>query len=127
MSDDLSIRLNESNYQNLMVYENENQNTTMSSENDKKYQKKTKENFINKLFFWWSKKAMEISNKKILTVNHLAKNQEKLIDSLFNKIKNEYYKRVGFNDPKTNFNDFSPHNYKKKKIDFYFIFFNFKK
>ena len=122
MSDDLSIRLNESNYQNLMVYENENQNTTMSSENDKKYQKKTKENFINKLFFWWSKKAMEISNKKILTVNHLAKNQEKLIDSLFNKIKNEYYKRVGFNDPRTNFNDFSPHNYKKKKSIFTLFF-----
>ena len=114
MSNELRMRLTESDYANLMVFENNNVNNT-SSENDKKYQKKTKANFLNKLFFWWSKKAMEISNKKILTVNHLAKNQENLIDFLFNKITNEYYKRIGFNNPKENFNNLSPHNYMKKK------------
>lgn len=119
MNIELGIRLTDPNFE----YENLPKSDTLSSSlyihsvntNNKNIFKKS---CLNKLFFFWSTKAMSISNKgKNLKIKHLAEGQENQINSLFNIIHTEYKKRVDID------NDYSytqtPHQYfiqnKKKK------------
>ena len=110
MNIELGIRLTDSNYE----FENSTKNDTLSSsfeshsvtsDNDNI----SKKSFLNKIFFFWATKAMNISNKKILKIKHLAKGQENQINTLFNIIRTEYNSRVDIN-----FNDYEnikPHHY----------------
>ena len=94
MNIELGIRLTDTNfdYENITRYE-----TLMSSfENNPK--KKNSENitqksFFNKLFFLWSRKAIDIANKKDLKIKHLVTDQENIIYSLFQTIYNEYFNK----------------------------------
>jgi hypothetical protein len=81
MNIELGIRLTETNYE----YENSTKNDTLSASYDSHSIISEKDNiehksFLNKLFFFWSTKAMNISNKKILNINHLAKGEENHIN-----------------------------------------------
>ena len=53
----------------------------------------TKKSFCNKLFFLWSRKAIDIANKKDLKIKHLVKGQENLIYILFQTIYNMYFNK----------------------------------
>ena len=71
MNIELGIRLTDSNFN----YENLTTNETMMSSFETKAIKKNKENinqksFFNKLFFLWSRKAINIANKKDLKIKH---------------------------------------------------------
>ena len=87
-------------------YENLTANETMMSSFETKAIKKNKENinqksFINKLFFLWSRKAINIANKKDLKIKHLVNGQENLIYSQKNTAGNGYGCRSfhsGFSD-----------------------------
>ena len=96
MNIELGIRLTDPNFE----YENLAKSDTLSSSlymhsintNNKSI---FKESCLNKLFFFWSTKAMNISNKrKNLKIKHLVEGQENQINSLFNIIHTEYKKRV---------------------------------
>ena len=121
MNIELGIRLSDSNYE----FENSTKNDTLSSSFEShsvisNYEDISKKSFLNKLFFFWSTKAMNISNNKNLKIKHLAKGQENQINSLFNIIRTEYNKRVNFNEDnyKTNYNfgkiGITPHEYSLK-------------
>ena len=110
MNIELGIRLTDSNYE----FENSTKNDTLSSSFEShsvtSYNDNiSKKSFLNKIFFFWATKAMNISNKKILKIKHLAKGQENQINTLFNIIRTEYNSRVDIN-----FNDYEnikPHHY----------------
>ena len=115
MNIELGIRLTETNYE----YENSTKNDTLSVSYDSHSIISEKDNiehksFLNKLFFFWSTKAMNISNKKILNINHLAKGEENHINSLFQIIHKEYKSRANFNDNFNNFSNLSPHQFSLK-------------
>ena len=79
-------------------YENLTANETMMSSFETKAIKKNKENinqksFFNKLFFLWSRKAINIANKKDLKIKHLVNGQENLIYSLFQTLYDEYFNK----------------------------------
>ena len=115
MNIELGIRLTDSNYE----YENSTKNDTLSSSFESHSVISDKENiskksFINKLFFFWSTKAMNISNKKILKIKHLAQGQENQINSLFNIIHKEYNTRVNIKK-NSNYNSYITHQNSLKK------------
>ena len=115
MNIELGIRLTDSNYE----YENSTKNDTLSSSFESHSVISDKENiskksFINKLFFFWSTKAMNISNKKILKIKHLAQGQENQINSLFNIIHKEYNTRVNIKK-NNNYNSYITHQNSLKK------------
>ena len=115
MNIELGIRLTDSNYE----YENSTKNDTLSSSFESHSVISDKENiskksFINKLFFFWSTKAMNISNKKILKIKHLVQGQENQINSLFNIIHKEYYTRVNIKK-NSNYNSYITHQNSLKK------------
>ena len=94
MNIELGIRLTDSNFN----YENLTTNETMMSSFETKAIKKNKENinqksFFNKLFFLWSRKAINIANKKDLKIKHLVNGQENLIYSLFQTLYDEYFNK----------------------------------
>jgi len=119
MNIELGIRLTDSNFE----YENLAKSDTLSSSLyvhsiNTNNQSIFKKSCLNKLFFFWSTKAMNISNKsKNLKIKHLAEGQENQINSLFNIIHTEYKKRVDIDN--NNFYTKSPHQYftqnKKRK------------
>ena len=94
MNIDLGIRLTDPNfdYDSITRYE-----TLISSfeTNPKKKESESisKKSFCNKLFFLWSRKAIDIANKKDLKIRHLVKGQENIIYSLFQTIYNEYFNK----------------------------------
>ena len=95
MNIELGIRLTDSNYE----YDNSDKIENTSKSYRPQYlttthQNISNKNFLNKLFFFWSTKAMKISNKKKLEIKHLLEGQENQIDSLFNKIHMDYIKRI---------------------------------
>ena len=123
MNIELGIRLTDPNYE----YENSTRNDTISASFESRsvisdYEDISKKSFLNKLFFFWSTKAMNISNNKNLKIKHLAKGQENQINSLFNIIRTEYNKRVNLKDDnsKTNYNfdniNITPHEYSIKNV-----------
>ena len=126
MNIELGIRLTDSNYE----YENSTKNDTLSSSFESHSVISDKENiskksFINKLFFFWSTKAMNISNKKILKIKHLAQGQENQINSLFNIIHKEYNTRVNIKK-NSNYNSYITHQNslkKEKKIIHHVLYF----
>ena len=94
MNIDLGIRLTDPNfdYDSITRYE-----TLISSfeTNPKKKECEciSKKSFCNKLFFLWSRKAIDIANKKDLKIKHLVKGQENLIYILFQTIYNMYFNK----------------------------------
>ena len=94
MNIDLGIRLTDPNfdYDSITRYE-----TLISSfeTNPKKKESESisKKSFCNKLFFLWSRKAIDIANKKDLKIKHLVKGQENLIYFLFQTIYNMYFNK----------------------------------
>ena len=112
MNIELRIRLTDSNYDynstknELLSSSFESLSVSPDNENI------SKKSFVNKLFFFWSTKAMNISNKKILKIKHLAKGQENQINSLFNIIHKEYNERVNIYNNNYNNNQLL---YNKKK------------
>ena len=110
MNIELGIRLTDSNYE----YENSTKNDTLSSSFESHSvisdnEDISKKSYLNKIFFFWATKAMNISNKKILKIKHLAKGQENQINTLFNIIHTEYNSRVDINF--NNFDNITPRNY----------------
>jgi len=102
MNIELGLRLTDSNYEYDNMTKTENMSTSFESHSSLPVNKSIfKKNFLNKLFFFWSTKAMNISNKKNLKINHLAEGQENQINSLFNKIHLEYLRRANFNKKKS--------------------------
>ena len=105
MNIELGIRLTDPNFDYDSITRNE---TLISSfeTNPKKNKSEsiTKKSFCNKLFFLWSRKAINIANKRDLKIKHLVKGQENIIYSLFQTIYNEYF-----------FDEDSNNNYLKKK------------
>ena len=101
MNIELGIRLTDPNFN----YDNITRNETLISSFDAspkqiKSESITKKSFCNKLFFLWSRKAINISNKRDLKIKHLVKGQENLIYSLFQTIYNEYFCK---DDPDNNY------------------------
>ena len=101
MNIELGIRLTDPNFD----YENITTNETLISSfvtNPKKKVNEsiTKKSFFNKLFFLWSRKAIDIANKKNLKIKHLVQGQENLINTLFQTLYNEYFNK---DDNSTNF------------------------
>ena len=94
MNIDLGISLTDPNfdYDSMTRYE-----TLISSfeTNPKKKECEciSKKSFCNKLFFLWSRKAIDIANKKDLKIKHLVKGQENLIYILFQTIYNMYFNK----------------------------------
>ena len=94
MNIELGIRLTDPNFD----YESLTRNETLISSFETHPKKKvnesiTKKSFLNKLFFLWSRKAIDIANKKDLKIRHLVKGQENIIYSLFQTIYNEYFNK----------------------------------
>ena len=92
MNIELGIRLNDPNFDYQNITRNETIITSFET-NPKKIKSEsiTKKSFWNKLFFLWSRKAINIANKRDLKIKHLVKDQENLIYSLFRTIYNEYF------------------------------------
>ena len=109
MNIELGIRLTDSNYE----YENSTKNDTLSSSFESHSvisdnEDISKKSYLNKIFFFWATKAMNISNKKILKIKHLAKGQENQINTLFNIIRSEY-NSIDINN--NNYDKITPRNY----------------
>ena len=65
MNIELGLRLTDSNYEYDNLTKTENMSTSFESHSSLPVNKSIfKKNFLNKLFFFWSTKAMKISNKK---------------------------------------------------------------
>ena len=99
MNIELGIRLTDPNfdYESLTRYE------TIITSFDKNPKKKssesiTKKSFLNKLFFLWSRKAIDIANKRDLKIKHLVKGQENIIYTLFQTLYNEYFNKEEINN-----------------------------
>ena len=112
MNIELGIRLNDPNFD----YQNISRTGTIITSfdtNPKKIKSEsiTKKSFWNKLFFLWSRKAINIANKRDLKIKHLVEDQENLIYSLFKTIYNEYFYN-GESD-----NNFTKKSSKKKSGD----------
>ena len=94
MNIELGIRLTDPNFD----YESISRYETIISSFETNLKKKvsesiTKKSFWNKLFFLWSRKAIDIANKKDLKIKHLVKGQENIIHTLFQTIYNEYFNK----------------------------------
>ena len=101
MNIELGIRLTDPNFDYESITRNETLISSFETNPKKKVNESiTKKSFLNKLFFLWSRKAIDIANKKDLKIRHLVKGQENIIYSLFQTIYNEYFNKE---DNNTNF------------------------
>ena len=99
MNIELGVRLTDPNFD----YESITRYGTIISSFETNLKKKvsesiTKKSFWNKLFFLWSRKAIDIANKKDLKIKHLVKGQENIIYTLFQTIYNEYFNKGDTNN-----------------------------
>ena len=94
MNIELRMSLTDPNFE----YENMSTYNTIRSSFETKFKKVndesiTKKSFWNKLFFLWSRKAINIANKRDLKIKHLVNGQDNLIYNLFQTIYDEYFNK----------------------------------
>ena len=114
MNLELSVRLTDSNYDFENIMKTDTLSSSESHSNKSNSESIYNKSILNKLFFFWSTKAMNISNKKNLKIKHLVDGQENQINSLFNTIYTEYQKRI---DTYNYHNiELTPHQYYMKNM-----------